>query len=140
MARQGRGAKERKRRREEGERRRRKKGREGKRGPGRSPGKILKMRFYPVSRPRWAFCFPFLNCTHSGLPAGDVSAGSDTPSATSGFKRPLWWPSIFLISFEIPHSLSGSPGHLRAPPLGPHPTGDRPAPHPCVAPSNGGNL
>ena len=37
---------------------------------------FLKMRFYPLSRPRLAFCLPFSASTHRDLPACEVSAGS----------------------------------------------------------------
>ena len=40
-------------------------------GPG--PRHFLKMRFYPVSRPRWVLWLAFLNSSHRALPLGEVS-------------------------------------------------------------------
>ena len=59
-----------------GERDERRRKRE-KRGPGRSPGKILKTRFYPVSRPRGAFSFAFWDSSHRDLPLRAIAAQSD---------------------------------------------------------------
>ena len=53
--------------------------REKRRGEGRrngvrgvAPAKFLKTRFYPVSRPRGAFSFAFLDSSHRDLPLGEV--------------------------------------------------------------------